>query len=406
MTRFTTAATLGLALSVLAAPAASAGEAPGKDTGPVPSSSALPGAGAPPGGFADWAQLMREQTRLDAAADRLVAARGAGYAGIRVSPEDRRIELHWKGKPSAEVRAVLASLHRERVHVEVRPARHTERFLLAEAAKVARVPGVTGVAPEVDGSGLSVSGSSVKALRAARAASTTVATAEISLPTAASRGDDWAPYWGGARWNGCSTGFAVWVGGQTKMLSAGHCGANGGGAYDGGGQFMGTIGGDSDAYDTMYLNASSSGRVYDGGVGTGEFSKPVAGASRSYVGNWICTSGSRSGARCNIQVRSVNRTIWVTNGSGQGYHMYGLVHAEQAQRTNAAGNGDSGGPVFSLSADPNRVVAKGTISAIDRSTATTCTGEPASATRTCAWRMYYADVADSLARYGASIVTG
>ena len=198
----------------------------------------------------------------------------------------------------------------------------------------------------------------------------------------------------------CSTGFAIAIGGVSKMLSAGHCGANGGSAYDGGGQYMGTISGDTNAYDTLYINTSSAGRIYDGGVGTGEFSKPVVGASHSYVGDWLCTSGAYSGARCNEQVIAVNVTIWV------GYYIYGMVRAEQVNHTNAVGNGDSGGPVFSLSADPNKVIAKGTVSAIDTSTSVACTGIPTGNGRTCAWRFYYADVVNSLNRYGAAIVTG
>lgn len=229
--------------------------------------------------------------------------------------------------------------------------------------RVARLDGVASVTPAADGSQLSVSGSAGEAVaRTAvteKAGGIPVKYETTSTPKMASRGDDWAPYWGGARWGGCSTGFGIWVGGATKVLSAGHCGSNNNNAYDGGGQLMGTISGDDNAYDRLYINASSAGRIYDGGVGSGEFSKPVVGAQRSYVGDWLCTSGSYSGARCGIRVSATNMTINI------GYLVYQIVRAEQVDYTNAAGNGDSGGPVFSLSSDPNKVIAKGTLTAID-----------------------------------------
>ncbi len=396
---------LGLT-AVLTAPSAASADPAGpasKDVAPAPATLALPGAGAVPGGFSSWPDLMREQERLTAAADRLLAAGGAGFAGVTVSAESRSVTLVYKGKPSAPVQAALDSVRKD-VKVQLEDARFSLRQLESEARRVAKAEGVTAVAPKADGSGLIVSVAQRSAARAADAATDVPVTAEeVARPAALSRGNDSPPYWGGARWNGCSNGFAIRIAGVSKMLSAGHCGSNGGYAYDGGGQYMGTISGDSNAYDTLYINTYSAGRIYDGGVGTGEFSKPVVGASRSYVGQWLCTSGAYSGARCGIQVKATNQTIWV--GS---YYMYGMVYAEQVNRTNAAGNGDSGGPVFSLSADPNKVIAKGTISAGDRSWygSATCTGVPASSTRGCSWRLWYADIANSLARYGASIVTG
>ncbi len=373
-----------------------------KDLPAAPAAPALPGAGDAPGGFASWADLMREQERLTAAADRIVGAGGTGFAGIEVSAEDRQLRLYWKGRPAAPVRELLDSLRGD-VAVQLNEARYSQKQLLAEARRVARAAGVTAASPAVDGSGLSISVSAPSAVKAADAVTEVPITGhDIAKPSLSSRGNDYPPYWGGARWNGCSTGFAIWVGGYSKMLSAGHCAANGNYAYDGGGDYMGTVSGDTNAYDTLYINTRSAGRIYDGGVGTGEFSKPVAGASRSYVGHWLCTSGAYSGARCNIQVKATNQTIWV--GS---YYMYGLVRAEQVNYTNAAGNGDSGGPVFSLTSDYSRVIAKGTISAGDSYGApATCTGVPASSTRKCSWRIWYADIANSLSRYGGSIVTG
>ena len=388
---------------VLAA-ASSAVAGPDKDPlDPPPWNGTLPGTSTPPGGFEDWADLMKEQARLDAAADRISAAGGPGLAGLVVSAETRKLKVYYKGRVPAAVNEVVEA-ERAKVGVDVLPARFSKGELVAAANRVLRLTGVTEVSTDPAGRGLIVA-----AKRGYRPSDSLVPTVRLeeAQPALLSRNDDWAPYWGGARWGpytsgqGCSTGFAIWVGGATKMLSAGHCGANGQTAYDGGGQVMGSIAGDNNSYDTLYINASSAGRIYDGGVGSGEFSKPVTGASRSYVGDWLCTSGSYSGARCGIRVTATNVTINV------GYYIYGQVRAEQVDHTNAVGNGDSGGPVFSLSADPNRVIAKGIISAGDMGSApATCTGVPAGGGRACTWRMYYADIFTAFSLYGASIVTG
>jgi hypothetical protein len=365
----------------------------------------LPGSGPVPGGFSSWAELMSVQAQLDAAADRVEALGGAGLAGVEVHAENRRVIVHYKGAVPAGLRQISAAMP-ARTAMTVRSAAHSRRELQAVALGVTSLAEVASVAPSVDGSGLEVSlrrgrvSTDSQTKVRGKAGGVVVRYLPESDTALTSRGNDSPPYWGGARWNGCSNGFAIRISGSTKMLSAGHCAANGNTARDGGGDVMGTVSGDSNAYDRLYINTSSGGRIYDGGVGSGEFSKPVVGAARSYVGNWLCDSGAYSGARCGIQVKATNVTINV------GYLIYGTVRAEKTDHTAAIGNGDSGGPVFSLSPDPNKVIAKGTNTAIDTSVAVPCTGVPTSSTRTCSWRFYYVDVVNSLNAYGASIVTG
>lgn len=350
--------------------------------------------GAVPGGFRTWGELRAEQQRLNAAADKIVAANGNGFAGIVAAPENRELRVYWAGKaPEKLIKDVGQA-----VPVKVLPAAYSEKQLLTEAAKVVKQTGVTSVAPKVDGSGLAVS--TKDGARSALASSVPVDVTTAAPETIASRGNDSPPYWGGAKWGGCSTGFAVWHNGVTKMLSAGHCANNGWGAYDGGGDFMGYVEHDNDAFDRLLINTWSAGRVYDGGVGVNEFSKPVAYAAHSYVGNWVCASGAYSGAWCGIQVKQVNVTLWV------GYYIFQTVMAEQVNGIAPVGNGDSGGPVFDLTPDWNYDIAKGTNTAIDLGAQTTCQGTPGSATRRCAWRFYYVDVVHSLNAYGAAIVTG
>ncbi|MGQ0572637.1 MAG: S1 family peptidase [Pseudonocardia sp.] len=354
-------------------------------------------AGAPPAGFASWSDLMAMQERLDARGERILAARDANFTGIEVDAASSRLTVFWKGEPPAAAAAAMADARGDGVQVEQRPARYSEAELMAEGDRLVQQDGVSAVAPRVDGSGLLVS---MLPGRLPVLFSPIPLTMDEASPVAASRGDDFSPYWGGARWNGCSTGFAFTINGARKMLSAGHCGSNGQTANDGGGQRMGTISGDNNSRDRLYINTESSGRIYTGGVGSGESSNAVAGASRSFVGNIVCSSGAYSGTRCNSQVVAVNQTINI------GYLVFGTVRAEQRDRQAAIGQGDSGGPSYTATSGNSRVTAKGTHTAIDTSTARPCTGVPSGPGRTCAWRFWYVDVVDSLSAYNGRIVTG
>lgn len=412
MNTATRRASLGLASLVLATTSlatvtltASASD-DGRSIGSRTDSSApkgYPTKDAPPAGFSSWSEVLKNQNQLHKAADKVVAAKGTGFAGIEVSPETKTLKVYYKGTPSGAAAEAIASA-RSSVKVVVTKAAYSQAELNAAAKKLTATSGVTSLSARVDGAGLEVgmSAPNTESKSALRSSVTLFVSGKAVNPGPSSRGDDYAPYWGGARWNGCSTGFAVNHAGYTRMLTAGHCANNGTAAYDGGGQFMGYVYSDNDFRDTQLIDARSAGRIYDGGVGVGEFSKPVVGWQYNYVGDWICQSGSRSGATCNIKVTGVNQWVWF-NGS---WH-YPLVLAEQVNRTNFMGNGDSGGPVFALAWwDYNKTLARGTNTAIDLNTAVTCTGIPASATRSCAWRGWYAPIDVALSERGATIVTG
>jgi hypothetical protein len=69
-----------------------------------------------------------------------------------------------------------------------------------------------------------------------------------------------------------------------------------------------------------------------------------------------------------------------------------LVRAEQVNHVAPIGNGDSGGPVFSLVNNNVDDVARGTITAYDSTTIAPCQGVPAGNGRSCGWRMWYPDI--------------
>lgn len=364
-----------------------------------------------PGGFASWKELLTVQQRMNTAAARItkIAQRDAksGFAGVIADPTTRQLQVYWKGEPPAG----LVATSRATVPTQVLPAAYTRRELDVAAAKLRRSAGdkITTVGPRADGAGLLV-GTQSGLLGAASLAGVpvTVQTGVAAAP--ATRWDDSSPWWGGAAWRntanggGCSTGFGVFQGGVTRVLSAAHCANLNVVAADPTGQTIGTVTSRNVGTDTLIIAGSGGGRVFNNstdaaGNVVSEFNNQVIGALASQVGNFVCTSGAYSGTRCSIQVKARDLCINVRNFGT----VCGQVQAESTTRTNAVGQGDSGGPVEIVNAaNTLQVWATGTNTAIDdTNTATTCTGYVPTG-RTCAWRMYYEDIISGMAGVGAS----
>ena len=369
-----------------------------------------------PAGFASWTELLGLQQKMNTAAARIetAAQRGAtsGFAGIIADPTKRELQVYWKGTAPANLVAAAQAT----VPTRVLPAAYSQRELLAAAARFSAAASgkFTTVGPRADGAGLIV-GTQDGLTGAARLAGVPVTVQTNVSASPATRWNDSSPWWGGAAWRnsanggGCSTGFAVWHAGVTRMLSAGHCANIDNVATDPTGQTIGSVVADNTSSDTLIIAASSGGRVFNnstnaaGGV-VSEFSNQVIGAQASQVGNWVCSSGAYSGTRCSIQVKARNLCINVT-GIGV---VCGQVQAENTTFTNAVGEGDNGGPVEIVNAaNTNQVFATGTNTAIDATnTSTTCTGYVTTG-RVCAWRFYYEDIFAGMAGVGAtSVVLG
>lgn len=306
----------------------------------------------PPAGFGTWEELAEEQDRLNFAADSILSEAAEGYAGTVAAPENRALYLYFKdGKVPSDVQA---RAERTGVPVKFLEARYSQDELGREVARLSEDKRATSVTPSVDGSGL--------ALTAANDADADALRAEAQLPTEVTvdrspelmfdRQNDISPYWGGAHWHNlttggqCSTGFSVRWREVPRMLTAGHCGANGNWARIGNAtQPATTITADVNVRDTQMLNPPQ-GRTYQGRIYTGPWfsntSLRVIGAASDYVGNWICTSGSFSGEHCNARVYAVNTSV---------LGIFPLTYAAKVPGVPAAGNciaapGDSGGPVF------------------------------------------------------------
>ncbi|MFC6081353.1 chymotrypsin family serine protease [Sphaerisporangium aureirubrum] len=368
--------------------------------------------GPVPGGYASWKDLLLDQQKMVKAADRIAAAvarNGGGYAGVVAAPENRELRVYWKGKPSKAINDLVGQLRRD-VAISVLPAQYTARELESEANRLIRANRdlITSIEPLQDGSGLAATTASVGATRTAIAgAAVPVTLSQGVQPKVASRWDDSPPWWGGSVWGtpspACTTGFAVTYQGATKILSSGHCASVGQTAADPTGQAIGTVTHSNSARDVLLIGTSAGGRVFNNPVGNvaTEFSNPVIGTTSSVVGMFVCTSGGFSGTLCNIRVAAVNVTINV------GWLINGTVRAEQQAFTNAAGGGDSGGPVeVPNPSNTNQVYAAGTVTATDFSTQVPCTGYRPGG-RVCTWRIYYSPWSNATTAFpGIAIITG
>jgi hypothetical protein len=363
-----------------------------------------------PGDFKSWDELFTMQNRLNAAAEKIESARDDsrddGYGGVIAAPQNRRLQLFWRGPIPPKVEQAIAAANRD-VPVVSAAARYSELELLGQTTPIVSARGVSGVAPSPDGGGLIVSvvgseeeGRRIPAVRDARVPITIEPF--VAIEETFNRQDDIPPYWGGARYStpggGCSTGFGVKQAGMTRMLTAGHCGSNGQTANDGGGQVMGLVMNKNpivnpnpvpgSVRDVMTINTFSAGRVYVNGWASSS-SVPVKAKAASLVGNLVCTSGSFTGMHCPIQVTLINQAIPVSGGAV----FYPMVKATHTSGKVAVGKGDSGGPVIDWWGHLQQATAKGTISAGSGSLG------PCGLSSLCFKTVYYADITKTLKHY-------
>jgi hypothetical protein len=313
-----------------------------------------------PAGFSSWETLFAEQQKLNAVADRIVAAGSAGFAGLIADPTNREVRLYWKGTLPAAV-ADAVTLGRLQAPVSVFSAPYSEAELEVEAQRWIDSGLATDAYPKSDGTGVTV-----EAAGEARAGgpelpggSRTAFTAEYGHGRWASlaaepavtseqpavaywRWNDTAPRWGGSRFYAdghanCTAGFPVIdFEGYPGMLIAGHCGTVGKKVQSPfGGAKFGEVWWDWDYHDVaaVWVYDSVQGNVYVGPWNS-SYSRPVAAAASNYTGNYVCVSGSTTGSNCAIRVyyRSPSDVT---------------IRAERSKNgACAAAPGDSGGPVI------------------------------------------------------------
>ncbi|MFC4534338.1 S1 family peptidase [Sphaerisporangium dianthi] len=354
---------------------------------------------------ADIRQRMLDQVPLKEAASKISWAveRGGGASGFAgIVLRQKSVELWWKGRLPASVKDALGKA-RGVATVDVKAASHSQAELkkaasglLADLKENPQGP-ISQVAGSLTGDGLvlTVKGSAKSlASRKTSVGGVPVSYVEGGVPQADGRYNDYAPYYGGGAMynddNGgrCTAGWAVTDGGgQSYLLTAGHCGRTGGGWHTGPGLWIGTGAQENPGHDILLVTASSAGRIWDGDS-TGTFTKGVVGWDWVYANEWVCQSGSTSGAVCGIQNTS-NFAYggWYRDGYDNTEFWSDLIVARRTDGGLPSQAGDSGGPVFSLSGDSN-VMAKGTVTAHDGST------------------LYYQDFATAWRDFGISVKTG
>jgi hypothetical protein len=289
-----------------------------------------------------------------------------GYAGIVL--EDAQVALWWKGALPAAMADVVAQAS-QTAPVQVRAAAHSLVELQAAAATIEaeQSVGVHAVKVKADGSGLVVAVRPATKTGAARTAAAAVLP-DVGVPVAVvqeeplrptSRDDDWPGWKGGAtivnttRSSACTSGFGVRSGGASYILTAAHCGQVGDRIQDGKGEFIGNVGPRQQDHDVALVPTSSvDGYVY---VGTPDdnVAAPVEGWGWTFVGEYLCQSGVTSSRVLGRPVCNLKVLFFYADRED-------LVEAEQTEGQPAARSGDSGGPVYSISAS-GKLVAKGTV---------------------------------------------
>ncbi|MDX8034793.1 hypothetical protein SK803_31645 [Lentzea sp. BCCO 10_0856] len=358
--------------------------------------------------------LMATQDELHEVAGRI--GKGSGFSGFYVDAATKTLNVHWKGTVPAKARTEAVVARAKGLKVRFHPAKHSQAELRAEADRLTKADtSITGVTVKYDGSGLVVkqttSGFSAKS---APRSSVAVEVETGAVELAASRNADSPLYKGGAfirnvDWQqSCSSGFAVVSNPSNTegLLTAAHCGWLSTTYNNGAGQLIGTVGTVTAQSDGAVISASGEPKVWIGDSIQNEanqYGLDVVGADETLPGDWLCTSGAFSGTICEIRAVQTGLQAWF-----EGFGMvFDLVEAVHTGGYSAGGNGDSGGPVFSVRQPGDKLVARGTLTAISTKSADIrqCSGVPAGVGRQCSQKILFPDITKQLRHLDARIKT-
>lgn len=260
-----------------------------------------------------------------------------------------------------------------------------------EQARVPDADAIYRLEPDYESNRVTVvvsrSSSALEAALLARYGSTSIVIRVVptpALPRAATRNADYNPFLGGATLHSpmgdCTSGFPWTNISYEYMLTAGHCGPNGGSysaAVPMGTGYPGTGENWDTGVGTVYFSGQSVYRgdlalVVMSGSQYGEPKVYYRGTTDSYYRTvremWsrspllydrFCTDGGVSLEVCGWQVLGVAITIKYKDGTWARRVSYGM---RPKGTGNCIQNGDSGGPVYTIRAD-SAVAAKGIISA-------------------------------------------
>ncbi|MFD5826596.1 hypothetical protein [Lentzea sp. NPDC060358] len=384
----------------------------------VPATPALAQSGGPIS--PEVVALMATQDQLHEIAGRI--DRTGGFGGFHVDAGSRTLDVYWKGRAPAAVGAAAAVAEQRGLTVKVHSAEYSRAELDAEAARLVATGAVQSVAAKHDGSGLAVTPKAGLSARSALRSSVAVETRSGGFELVASRLADTPPFKGGAYianyrngvpQGGCSSGFAMTSNstGAPKLLTAAHCGQLGSGYSNNSDDPIGwvesrSVESDSetivvpDAQPRVWIGDSVQTELDTGSAN--QYGLDVVGAASTLPGDWLCDSGAYSGTICDIQATATGVTVCFPDFGCA----VGLVDATHRGGFSAGGNGDSGGPVFSVQPG-DKLVARGTLTAISLNSADVrqCSGVPAGNGRQCSQRIVFPDITNQMAAHDVRVMT-
>jgi hypothetical protein len=316
--------------------------------------------------------------------------------GIRLRVRDLAMEIYWKGERPEALYEQVAKLEEQGYRAEVYESLYSGLELAKAQEEIVTArdayPGLMTIGPIVDGSGLHATFD--KDSRPPKKWPVPVEVVQEPEWVFIDRNNDSAPFWGGGvvrMTSGgfllgvCSTGFAVWRRNwftvTEGMLTAEHCNRGGGAlATNGiGTRALGVAETPSAAAashnsDSLFIPTNSHPRMFDG-LPVGAFTKPVVGRVNNFVGQLTCTSGASTGVHCDIITDQISTTALVRVSPTDFVRVDMMVMGSNLDpRGVAAGSGDSGGPVFTLTNNFASVLGAGIMSIAQFGVACNVTG--------------------------------
>jgi len=207
----------------------------------------------------------------------------------------------------------------------------------------------------------------------------------------------------------CTSGFSAKNGsGQQFMVTASHCFAVNDNIYNysadlglGGNTFIGPL------YARDLRDGQLDAELVTTGashlIALGSTDHPVAGtvggSVEPLVGSHVCSDGAFEGEHCNLTVNSYNNCQNGFPRDGNGYACR-LVFVTSTDNQ-AAGNGDSGGPVIQFSGSTPYIA--GTISSAANGDAGVVCTNWGDTTRRCYHNFFYTDIRYELALWGLQV---
>lgn len=331
---------------------------------------------------------------------------------VEISEDRSKLIVWWHGPATAKLdRAIAAASHAVTINESVlMPAKLRAALKVVAganeevvAAWIPKEGTAVEVSVEVDGTD-QIRGRQLLQTRLTEQAGVPVAVTADPGPEAASRQND-INVMGGARAyrlegtslaGGCTTGFPVQNSAGSKgMMFAAHCGAvgskfvrwpnnTGTNVYPYGNN--GTVAARSVTYDGAIISTTFNNTGFYTGAWNASTYTALNGASTAPLGLEVCYSGSYSGLVCGNIVDQVGITYSL------GGDLTGVVgmRTKQSAAVPAVGNGDSGGPGYTIvnSNGTLKRYAVSIISAIPTNSPQVCQGVPGSATRRCSDTVY------------------